>query len=257
MDRKKYRYLLFGALAMMLISAPARANRVKEQIEKPVRNAVRLEQQTQAGEAKWRQEKEEKLRQFETLENQIATLEKSLAAETDRNQALKASVAQKERQLADIQQISDQIAPFLDRLIAQLHELKESDLPFLDSERSKRLASLEALNRDPKAPVSEKYRKIMEALLVEAEYGRTVEVSQRTIDLAGEDTLVNIFRLGRLNLFYQTLDRARCGFYNPAQKTWAPLDPAFLKEIQAAVEMGAKRKPVALTDLPLGRIVVQ
>jgi hypothetical protein len=97
----------------------------------------------------------------------------------------------------------------------------------------------------------------MEALLVETEYGTTIEVYQQTIPLSGEETLVNIFRLGRLRLFYQTLDKQECGFFNPAQKVWEPLGNTHLKTIQAAIDMGLKRKPVEILTLPIGRIVVQ
>jgi len=66
--------------------------------------------------------------------------------------------------------------------------------------------------------------------------------AQITPFLAGEDTLVNIFRLGRLRLFDQTLDKQACG-------SWLPLPKAYLKTVQAAVDMGSKRNPLALLDL--------
>lgn len=248
------------ALLAMLVTAlpgPVRAGDVADRIEKPVNRAVRIERDTQAGEAAWQEEKKKKIRQFEALETEVAALEANLARQSGRNGALKKRIDEKNRQLADIRQISGQISPFLDQLLARLREVKNRDLPFLNQEREKRLASLADLNGDPEVPVSEKYRKIMEALLVEAEYGRSVEVFQQTVDLSGQKTLVNVLRLGRLSLFYQTLDRQGCGFYNPAQAAWVPLDKTHLRSIQAAVDMGAKRRPVEILDLPLGRIAVQ
>jgi hypothetical protein len=94
----------------------------------------------------------------------------------------------------------------------------------------------------------------MEALLVEAEYGSTIEVYQQTIDVDGAPSLVNVFRLGRISLFYQTLDQKRCGFYDVAATGWRPLPTAFNRCIQTAIEIGAKRRPVELLTLPLGRM---
>jgi hypothetical protein len=97
----------------------------------------------------------------------------------------------------------------------------------------------------------------MEALLIEAEYGFTTEVYQEEIPVQGETILVNVFRLGRLNLFYLSLDRESCGFYNIAEKSWQPLSPVYLRDIRAAVEIATKRRTAELLTLPLGRIVRQ
>jgi len=243
-------------LAAPLWSGPARAANVEKEIEAPVHKAVRIEQKTQADQAKWRQERDKKILRLEALERQVEALEAEAAARTERRDMLTAKIAEKQLQLDAINQIKERISPFLDQLLERIKVMREQDLPFLAGERDKRISSLETLGKDPGIPVSEKFRKLMEALMVEAEYGQTVEVTQQTVALAGEDTLVNIFRLGRLRLFYQTLDKTECGFFNPAEKAWEPLDKTYGKAIQAAIDMGSKRKPVELLDLPLGRMVV-
>jgi hypothetical protein len=116
---------------------------------------------------------------------------------------------------------------------------------------------LETLLSDPDVVISEKYRKVMEALLVEAEYGFTIETYQETITIDGRPLLVDIFRLGRISLFYQSLDRKKCGFYNTADAAWQDLDPSFNPVIQPAIDIAAKRRPVELLTLPVGKIVVQ
>jgi hypothetical protein len=105
--------------------------------------------------------------------------------------------------------------------------------------------------------ISEKYRKVMEALLVEAEYGFTIEAYQETITIDGQPLLADIFRLGRISLFYQSLDRKRCGFYNAAKGVWQSLDTVHNPAIQAALDIAAKRRPVELLSLPVGRMVLQ
>jgi len=235
----------------------ALAGNVAKKIEAPVHEAVEIEQKTQAQEVNWRTEKGKKTLEFEALEKELAMVEKKRNTETVRRTALMSNVSRKTEQLEDIAEIEGQISPFLCDLLDKIKKLNARDLPFLQEERQKRIQALEALNTNPQVAVSEKFRKLLEALLVETEYGTSIEVYQQTIPLSGEETLVNIFRLGRLRLFYQTLDKQQCGFFNPAQKVWDPLDNIYLKTIQAAIDMGSKRKPVEILTLPLGRIVVQ
>ncbi|WP_462267528.1 DUF3450 domain-containing protein [Desulfobacter sp.] len=244
-------------LLTMSWSYDALAEKVEKEIEAPVHEAVGIEQKTQAREVNWRTEKEKKRLAFEALEKELAMLEKERNTEAARRTALIANISRKMKQLEDIAEIEGRMSPFLCELLDKIKTLNARDLPFLQEERQKRIQALEELNTNPQVPVSEKFRKMMEALLVETEYGTTIEVYQQTIPLSGEETLVNIFRLGRLRLFYQTLDKQQCGFFNPAQKVWEPLEDTYLKTIQAAIDMGLKRKPVEILTLPLGRIMVQ
>jgi hypothetical protein len=256
MDKGKMAIQLFLLLTMSW-SCEALAGNVKKQIEAPVHKAVGIEQKTQAQKVKWRTEKEKKTLEFEALEKELAMVEQERDTETARKTALISDITQTTKQLADIAEIEGQMSPYLCDLLDKIKTLNAKDLPFLQEERQKRIQALEELNASPQTPVSEKFRKLMEALLVETEYGTTIEVYQQTIPLSGEETLVNIFRLGRLRLFYQTLDKRQCGFFNPAQKVWQPLEDTYLKPIQAAIDMGSKRRPVEILTLPLGRIVVQ
>ncbi|WP_286820246.1 DUF3450 domain-containing protein [Desulfobacter sp. UBA2225] len=244
-------------LLTMSWSYDALAGNVKKEIQAPVHEAVGIEQKIQARDVNWRTEKEKKTLVFEALEKELAMREKELNTEAARRTALISSIIRKTKQIEDLAEIEGQMSPFLYDLLDKIKEINARDLPFLQEERQKRIQALEELNANPQVPVSEKFRKLMEALLVETEYGTTIEAYQQTIPLSGEETLVNIFRLGRLRLFYQTLDKQKCGFFNPAQKVWEPLGNTHLKTIQAAIDMGLKRKPVEILTLPIGRIVVQ
>nr|WP_320041529.1 DUF3450 domain-containing protein [uncultured Desulfobacter sp.] len=256
MNQGKIAVQVFFAL-MMSWSCDALAGNVKKEIEAPVHEAVGIEQKTQGREVKWRAEKEKKTLEFEALEKELAIVEQERNTEAARKTALISNINQTAKQLEDIAEIERQMSPFLNELLDKIKTFNKQDLPFLTGEREKRIQDLELLNANPEVPVSEKFRKLMEALLVETEYGTTIEVYQQTIALSGEETLVNIFRLGRLRLFYQTLDKQQCGFFNPAQKQWQPLENCYLKPIQAAIDMGSKRKPVEMLTLPIGRIVIQ
>lgn len=223
-------------------------------VKKPVREAIDTRQATQHAEEKWRDEKRKLVAVYEQLQQE----QKQLQARKDQLEhqiaAAQERIALKEKQLEDIEQISTQITPFLQELAGRLRQLVSGDMPFLTAEREQRIARLTGLMEDPEVSVSEKFRKAMEALLVEAEYGSTIEVYQQTITVDNTPSLVNVFRLGRISLFYQTLDQKRCGFYDVAAAAWQPLPAAFNRSIQTAIEIGSKRRPVELLTLPLGRM---
>ncbi|MBR9979648.1 MAG: DUF3450 domain-containing protein [Desulfatitalea sp.] len=247
--------VLLGTLGFRPVSVGMA--QVGDKVEKPVAEAVTIRQQTQQAEEQWRDERQALVAELDALEQEQAQLLEENAALGQATEAARARIAVKEQELADIEQLSARIQPFMEEQLVRIGEIIAADLPFLTDERQRRLAALTALMGEPDVAVSEKLRKIMEALFVEAEYGDTIEVYQQTIIVDSQAVLVDIFRLGRLALFYQTLDRKRCGFYDVAASAWQPLPGRYNRTIQAAVEIGSRRKPVELLNLPLGRMVAQ
>jgi hypothetical protein len=245
---------------VLLSTTPLCAEQTKgfsKQVTRPVEESISIRQSTQKQEEQWRDDKQALTIRYDQLtveQHQLRDHHEILQSDI---QAARARIAEKERQLEEIRRINQRIEPFLQDVADRLQHLIADSLPFLPQEREQRIQRLSDLFADPDVAVSEKFRKTMEALMVEAEYGNTIEVYQQTIALEGRTKLVNIFRLGRLSLFYQTLDRKQCGFFDRAAAAWQPLSSVHNQTIGLAMEIGAKRKPVELLSLPIGRIVVQ
>lgn len=248
-------------LIVLSISVPSPGwsadNPVAERVKKPVQKAIDLRQETQKAQEQWHEERQRLVDAFEHLQQEHEQLQEQKRHLEEVKASTQVRIAEKERQLTDIEQISVQIQPFLNELIARLRQEITDDMSFLSHERGQRLHRLDQLMTDPDVAISEKFRKITEALMVEAEYGRTIEVYQETIHADNRDILVNIFRLGRISLFYQTLDQEGCGFYNVAAGAWHPLPHSYNQTIQTAMDIGAKRRPVEMLSLPIGRMVVK
>ncbi len=230
---------------------------VKERVEHSVQKAIEVRQETQKAQEQWWDEKKKMtavydalIEEQEQLKGQRERLEKSRIALTNR-------IDKKARQLAEMDRIQQQIEPFLKEVIARLGRLLGNGPPFLTKERSQRVSKLKTLMPSPETAVSEKFRKVMEALVIEAEYGRSIEVHSRTIHLEGRDVLVNIFRLGRVSLFYQTLDHKNCGFFNVASEKWSSLPDKYNFPLQTAMEIATKRRPVEILTLPIGKLRVK
>jgi hypothetical protein len=76
------------------------------------------------------------------------------------------------------------------------------------------------------------------------------------VDLEGEQVLVEVLRLGRLALFCRTLDGRTTGLFDVATERWRVLPGKFNRDIERAADIAAKRRPVELLRLPIGRIVL-
>ncbi len=257
MTRKIFGAVFMTALILWAGVFQAALLEAEDRIEKPVKEAVDIRRENQKKEEAWRQEREKMLALLEKLRSEKKRLENRKDELNQVVQAAQKRLADKNEQLSDIENISNRIRPFLEELLEKLRNRINTDLAFLQEERHQRIASLESLLADPEAAASEKYRKVMEALLIEAEYGFTTEVYQETISVEDKKRLVNIFRLGRMSLFFLTLDREQCGFYNIAEQQWQTLSNLYLPDIQAAVDIATKRRTAEMLNLPLGRIVTQ
>ena len=146
-----------------------------------------------------------------------------------------------------------ELEPYLEEAYLRLEEFIKGDLPFLAEERTRRLAFLRRSLDDYHLELSEKLRRLMEALVVEAEYGNKVEKTRESLDLDGRPTLVDVFRLGRLGLYYLTLDQSRLGWLDRSGQGWQELESGHGRALVRALEMAQRQRAVELVTLPVGR----
>jgi hypothetical protein len=240
---------------ILLVLPPRPCGSTDRPIEQPVRRAITTRQTTQKAEERWRSQKEAMIARYRQLQGESARLEDEKKSHLQQIRASRERLEAKTKQMEDIGQISKQIEPFLAGLVSEMQDRIDEGLPFLGTERHGRIEKMERLVADPDIAASEKYRKVMEALLVEAEYGLTAEVYQEDITVDGHSELANILRLGRISLFFLSLDGSRCGFYDVAAGAWRPLPKSHNRNIRTAADIAAKRRPAELLSLPLGRMV--
>ena len=195
--------------------------------------------------------------EFETLTRET---EKLTALNTELEQKVTAeqsAVNDLKREIDEIARMTTELLPFLNKTHERLVAMVASGLPFLPEERHTRLKNLDRIINDANVAVSEKFRKVMEALSIEAEYGNTIEVYQEKISVADNTILADIFRLGRLSLFFQSLDQTETGYFDPLTSRWQVLPHQYNRDIGSAFEIAAKRRSADLLNLPLGRIKPQ
>ena len=163
-------------------------------------------------------------------------------------------IAELERRKEEAARIEMELEPFLETVVDSLEAFVATDLPFLPDERSRRIQFLRESLDDYRLELSEKLRRVFEALLVETEYGRNVSATQVELTIRGLPTQVSIFRLGRTALYYQTADGASAGVWNPSVGQWRPLDESSIRTLKTARDMADRKRAVELLNLPLGAV---
>ena len=149
-------------------------------------------------------------------------------------------------------------------MLAALERFVGLDLPFLRKERDARLARLTKLMNGPGASVTQWYRQLIEAYLVESEYGRTVEVYRgRLIGADGvnpgpssdAEVVVDYLRLGRVGLYYLSPDGKQGGVWEADAARWSSLTAGQRRTVAQAqrdVQAGSRAEMLILPLSPAG-----
>ena len=147
--------------------------------------------------------------------------------------------------------IERQITPLMLRMIDGLEQFVQLDLPFLEDERHARIERLRDMMERADVAVSEKFSQVLRAYQVENEYGRTMEAYNDEINLAGTERKVDILKVGRIALVYQSPDGEETGMYNPNAGQWEQLDDSYKTAVRNGIRMARKQLSRDMLTLPI------
>lgn len=155
------------------------------------------------------------------------------------------------KNIKELKRTSQEIVPLMVRMVDHLEKFIDLDLPFLPEERARRLKQLKEIMKRADVSNSEKYRRILEAYQIENEYGRTIEAYKDQIELNSKKLMVNFLRLGRVTLFYQSIDGSKSGVWDAQEKKWHPLSSDFRRPITDGIRIARKQLAPNLLTLPI------
>lgn len=147
--------------------------------------------------------------------------------------------------------IERQITPFMLRMVDGLEQFVSLDMPFLLDERNKRVADLRSMLDRADVAVSEKFNQVFRAYQIENEYGRTMESYSETITIGGAERKVDILKIGRVVLAYQTLDGEETGIWNKEAKQWEAVSDDYSGSVRNGIKMARKQLAVDMFTLPV------
>jgi predicted RNase H-like nuclease (RuvC/YqgF family) len=155
-------------------------------------------------------------------------------------------------ELEDIEHVRSEIDPLMQKMLQTLDQLIKLDTPFLQEERQARLDTLETLFAQRSGEISERFRRLLEAYQIEVDYSRNIEAYQgQMLQQDGRQVMVDFLRLGRMALFYQTLDGQQGGVWNNQKRAWNSLESGHMAGLTKAIRIARKQLPPDLMVLPL------
>lgn len=163
-------------------------------------------------------------------------------------------IAELRDQLEQIEVTRRRIVPLLLAMLDGLEQFVAADVPFLIDERGQRLARLRELLDDPSIAVGEKYRRLLEAYRIEVGYGYDLEVYQGELTATSESDrprTVDFLRLGRVALFYVSLDGQQAGRWDAGTGAWRPVAEPRLADLKQGLRVARGRAAPELLVLPI------
>lgn len=256
MNNRRLYYKVLAPFASLIVAGVTQAAEVDTSIIDQALNII--DQQNQAAASS--QET------ITRLSNSTLTLFEEFKIENDNlesmlvlNAGLRKQISIQEQQIATIQQSITDVAivtqemPFLmNKMLSSVEQFVEMDLPFqLDLRRQRLQFARDAID-SPDVSIAEKFRQILVIYQNENNYGRTHQTYPATLTLEGVDRDVDILRVGRIALLYQTKDRTMTGAWDQQARTWVALDPSeYRTPIQRAISVSSGLVSPAIMDIPI------
>lgn len=184
-------------------------------------------------------------KQIEGLRVYNSQLEKQLA-----NQLT--VISQLEESIANVTVMERQVQPLILKMLDGLEQFVALDVPFHKQEREERLEMLRNNQERADISVAEKFRQVLEAYKIESEYGRKIDTYKDTLNVGGQEREVNVFRVGRVALMYQTTDTELSGAWDQRQQAWVELDPGeYRSAILKGIRIAKKQASIDVLNLPI------
>jgi hypothetical protein len=174
------------------------------------------------------------------------------------NAGMRRTIAQQERtiaeydeSIADAAELQRQIAPLMERMMVALEQFVQLDLPFQLDERQSRLDTIRDTFDDSSVNVAEKFRLVLQAYQIENDYGRGIAHYTDTLEIDGVERDVDLLRVGRVALIYQSSDQNSTGVWDKSAGQWVALDDSYRRPVALGIRMAQQLETTQLLELPI------
>ena len=175
------------------------------------------------------------------------------------NRQLERQIAVQEREMAElaasidrVTEVERQVMPLMLRMIEGIDQFVSLDIPFRIDERRERIERLRTIMDRADVAVSEKFSQVLGAYQIENEYGRTIEAYSDTISLDGSDIIVDLLKVGRVALVWQSKDREITGWWNNRSNRYEEIDESdYATSVSRGIKMARKQLTAGLFAVPV------
>jgi hypothetical protein len=123
-------------------------------------------------------------------------------------------------------------------MVDGLETFIRNDLPFRLEERLAGLDRVKDLMTNPDVDASERFRSVFELYQIESDYGNVFQTYPQTMNVEGQERIVDMLMVGRVALLYQTTDGQISGAYNKETRQFETVSASdFQKSISDSIRM--------------------
>lgn len=244
--------VLAYAITMLLPNALTAAPGITESLQEA--QAMTADgARSQASIDQTRHETEQLLQEYRQLSANLQQLAINHRQLSEIHQQQQIELASLETQLAQVTATELDIVPMLFASIDWLETTIANDLPFYSAERQERILRLKKSLLASNISLAERYRRVMEAYQIESEFGYTLDTYRDEITFENQTRQVNMLRVGRLGLYFETLDGKAGGRWDNPSKQWQQVTGDDLKHVKQGILIALKQRPQSLLILPIAR----
>jgi len=185
-------------------------------------------------------------KQIESLRVYNSQLERQIVSQ-------KKMMAELEESIENATVIERGISPLMANMLSALEDFVELDVPFKKERRAQAIDELYVNLDSAKFSAAEKFRQILEVYDIESEYSLSMEsyVDQIDIEGNGSEVEVQMLRIGRVALMYQSKDKSRAGVWDKTSKSWQPLGSEYRRAVDQAIRIAVKLSPQDVIEMPI------
>ena len=193
------------------------------------------------------------LQEFKQVNKQIESLRVYNSQLERQIESQKQMMVELEESIENATIIERGISPLMANMLNALEDFVELDMPFKLERRQQAVADLYVNLDSAKFSAAEKFRQILEVYDIESEYSLSMESYTDQIDLEGNGSLVEVqmLRVGRVALVYQSKDKSKVGVWDKATKSWQPLDSSYRRPVDQAIRIAVKLAPQDVIEIPI------
>ncbi|MDY7116534.1 DUF3450 domain-containing protein [Halomonas sp. SSL-5] len=241
-------HLLIGVAAGLVLAAtPLMAQELLEEASEAQRAQAELQTRIDAADEASREmlaelrRLEAATRRLEARSDDLAPRLERQAERLDAREAALESLAETREALPEVEQA----------LVRRLGAWVEGDLPFLVDERRARVEGLEKGMSDPDASRAEHLDRLLAAWRTELDYGRELDAWRGTLGQGEQRREVDFLRMGRVGLYYLTVDGREGAVWRSDAGRWQALDEAARVELRHGLRIARDQRAPELLTLPV------
>ncbi len=193
------------------------------------------------------------LQEFKQVNKQIESLQVY-------NSQLERQIASQKQMMAELREsienatiIERGISPLMMSMLKGLEEFVALDIPFKKEQRENAIADLYVNMDSAKFSAAEKFRQILEVYDIESEYSSSLESYRDLVDIDanGSEVEVEMLRIGRVALMYQTKDKSQTGAWNKETGSWETLGSEYRRPVDQGIRIAKKLSPQDVMQMPI------